>query len=302
MHPKLVLPVLKLRPGPVILNADDYGIAAGVTQGIYELAQAERISATSAIVTLPRWAEDARRLTALRGKIAIGLHVNLTLGKPLGAMAKLAPGGVLPTVGELLRRALKREIDYAEIAAEVTRQLEAFEREAGFPPDHIDSHQHVHVLPGVRRGLLAALVARFPGPKPLLRDPGDRMFSICARGGEMAKAFGIAALAAGFKFQARRLGFPTNNGFSGFSAFDTDRMYEIELAGAMRLTGAGHILMCHPGFPDAELRALDPVVERRGQEQEALRINPELPKRIWHPERGAADGPLAWGRVFGHGA
>ncbi len=302
MRPTLVLPVLKLRPGPVILNADDYGIAAGVTQGIYELALAERISATSAIVTLPRWAEDARRLEALRGKIAIGLHLNLTLGIPLGPMPKLAPDGVLPAVGELVKRALKREIDPHEIAAEVTRQLAAFELAAGFPPDHIDGHQHVHVLPGVRHGLLAALGARFPGPKPLLRDPCDRMFSICGRGGEMAKAFGIAALSVGFKFQARRLGFPTNNGFSGFSSFDTDRMYEIELAGAMRMTAAGHIVMCHPGFPDAELRALDPVVERRGQEQEAIRINPELPKRIWHPERGTAAGPLAWGRVFGHDA
>ncbi len=297
--------MLKLRPGPVILNADDYGIAAGVSQGIYELADAGRISATSAIVTLPRWATDARRLKALRPKIAIGLHINLTLGKPLGPMPKLAPDNVLPTVGVLVQRALKRAIDPLEIETEVTRQVALFEREAGFAPDHVDGHQHVHVLPGVRRGVLASLAAWFPGQKPLLRDPCDRMFSICGRGGEMAKAFGIAALSLGFKFQARRLGFPTNNGFSGFSSFDPERMYEIELAGAMRMTAAGHIVMCHPGYADEELRALDPVVERRGQELEAIRVNPELPNRIWRPERVTADrpdAPLAWGKVFGHGA
>lgn len=297
--------MLKLRPGPVILNADDYGMAAGVSQGIYELADAGRISATSAIVTLPRWAEDARRLRALRPKIAIGLHLNLTLGRPLGSMPKLAPDGVLPAVGALVQRALKREIDQLEIEAEVTRQTALFEREAGFPPDHVDGHQHVHVVPGVRRAVLAALTRWFPAQKPLLRDPSDRMFSICGRGGEMAKAFGVAALATGFKFQARRLGFPTNNGFSGFSSFDPERMYEIELAGAMRMTAAGHIVMCHPGYPDEQLRALDPVVERRALELEAISINPELPNRIWRPERDTTDGqgaPLAWGKVFGHGA
>ena len=62
-------------PGNLILCADDYGLAAGVTQGILELADAGRISATSAIVTFPRWAEDAPRLGPVREKISIGLRL-----------------------------------------------------------------------------------------------------------------------------------------------------------------------------------------------------------------------------------
>ncbi|KAB2849833.1 MAG: ChbG/HpnK family deacetylase, partial [Hyphomicrobiaceae bacterium] len=49
----------------VLLCADDYAISAGVSRGIAELAEARRISAASAIVTLPRWVDDGPALAAL---------------------------------------------------------------------------------------------------------------------------------------------------------------------------------------------------------------------------------------------
>lgn len=284
----------RLIPGPVILTADDYGLAAGVSQGILELADASRISALSAIVTLPRWPEDAARLASVRAKVSVGLHLNLTLGRPLGAMPRLAPDGRLPAIGTLVRRAVMRDIDRGEIRAEVVRQLEAFERHAGCKPDHVDGHQHAHALPLVRGAVLDALETFYGKARPLVRDPGDRAISIATRGGEMAKAYGIAALAAGFRLQALWRGFPVNHGFSGFSAFDTSRLYEVELASAMRSTGLGHVLMCHPGYPDAELAGLDPVVERRMAELEALCINPEMPHRIWRPERRPGEPIVDW--------
>lgn len=292
--------MFRLRPGPVILNADDYGLAEGVSRGILELAEAGRISAFSAMTTFPRWRDDAKRLAAVRARTAIGLHLNFTVGRPLGPMPVLAPDGHLPSAAALMRQILARRIDPSEIRDEVLRQLAAFQREAGFMPDHVDGHQHMHAMPLVRRGVLGALSEAFTGPlKPLIRDPGDRAFSIAGRGGEMAKAFTVAGITYGFAFLAHRRGFPVNRGFSGYSAFDTERSYDIEVASAMRLTGAGHILMCHPGHPDAELAALDPVVARRGQELESLRTNPELPSRIWRPERDLETGAIDWRRLVG---
>ena len=43
--------------------------------------------------------------------------------------------------------------------------------------------------------------------------------------------------------------------------------------------------MCHPGHPDAELATLDPVVNRRRMEYDALMANPALMARIWRPAR-----------------
>ena len=288
-------------PGPVILCADDYGLAAGVSRGIIQLAEAGRISATSALVTFPRWPEDARRLADIRPKVAIGLHINLTLGQPLGPMPGLASDGMLPSVDAVVRKSLLRRIEPEEIRAEVGRQLDRFERETGFPPDHIDGHQHVHALPGVRLGVLAALAARFGVDKPLIRDPSDRVAAILQRGGERGKALAIAALSRGFGTAARAGGFPVNRGFSGFSAFDASRPYTAELTAALRIAGTGHIVMCHPGDPDEELRRLDPVVERRGQELAVLRDNPELRGRIWRPDRGPAGGSIDWEKALGHG-
>lgn len=292
--------MFRLRPGPVILCADDYAMSAGVTQGIYELAEGRRISALSAVTTLPRWREDARRLQAVRDKVSVGLHLNFTVGAPLGPMPRLAPEGRLPPPGALLRKIASRAIDWEEVRAETLRQVEAFERETGFKPDHVDGHQHMHAMPIMRRGVLQALSDAFPGPsKPLVRDPGDRAYSIAGRGGEMAKAFMAAGATYGLKFLARRRGFPVNRGFSGFSQFDTSRLYDIEIAAALRMTGAGHMVMCHPGYPDAEIAALDPVVERRGQELETLKTNPELPHRIWRPERDPDTGLIDWRWIVG---
>ena len=278
----------------VILCADDYGLSPGVSRAIRELAAGGRLSATSAIVTLDRWPEDARELPAIRDRIAIGLHVNLTLGAPLGTMPTVARDGRLPKLGRLLALALTGRIDGKEISAEVARQLARFESELGFAPDHIDGHQHVHALPGIRQGVLAALAARFPGGGPLLRDPADRASRILARGSAVGKALLIGLLSSGFAGAARARGFAVNASFAGASSFDRDKPYAKELAAALTAPSERHLIMCHPGHPDAALAKTDPVVGRREDEYDAIARFPDLPALLWRPVRGKDGPPVAW--------
>ena len=95
----------------IILCADDYGISGGVSRGILELCEAGRLSATSAMVTFERWQQDAARLGPIRATTALGLHLNLTLGRPLldqaGATHLDQEGRLLP-IGTLIRRAAFR--------------------------------------------------------------------------------------------------------------------------------------------------------------------------------------------------
>lgn len=278
----------------VILTADDYAISAGVSRGIAELAVRGRLSATSAMVTFAGWAEEAARLARLRDRISVGLHLNLTVGAPLGPMPSLAPDGRLPSIAALTRAALLGRIDVAEIEAEATRQLTRFIDEVGHPPDHVDGHQHAHALPSVRHGVLAA-VARCCSPTlPLLRDPADRLAPIARRGSNVGKALALAALGRGFARAAQRAGLPVNDGFSGFSAFDERIDYASELATALTATGGLHILMCHPGHVDAQLAERDPVTARREQELAALMAYPDLEARIWHPTRTSDGPPVDW--------
>ena len=286
---------------PVILCADDYGMSSGVSRGILELAQARRISATSAIVTLDRWAQDGPVLRSVRDRISIGLHLNLTVGRPLGPMPRLAPDGGLPSIGTLVKAAVCGRLDKAEIETEVLRQIDRFIAVAGFIPDHIDGHQHVQVLPTVRSALVAVVNRRLRDPLPLVRDPADDPRRILRRKGEMVKALGVAALSLGFGALLRRNGIPTNRGFSGFSAFDEETDYALELRTAATTVGPAHILMCHPGYPDEELAGLDPVVDRRAQESATLLGEPGLLDLIWHANRSLDGPPIDWNQASFNG-
>jgi hypothetical protein len=55
--------------------------------------------------------------------------------------------------------------------------------------------------------------------------------------------------------------------------------------------------MCHPGHPDAELAAIDPVTDRRREELDAIRAEAGLVQRIWRPERDRGGAPVDWTRA-----
>jgi chitin disaccharide deacetylase len=249
----------------VVLCADDFALTEGVSRAILDLAQAGRVSATSAMTSRPWWPRLAPALREFDGRLAVGLHLNLTLGAPLGAMPRLAPGGVFPDLSRVLRQALLGRLSRGEIGSEIDRQLTALETALGRPPDFVDGHQHVHVLPGIRAELLAALERR--GWRGVwLRDPSDRPGAILTRRVAIGKALTVRALASGFAQAARTAGFAVNDGFSGFSAFDPAGDVAADFARAFESLGPRPVVMCHPGHVDAELAALDPVVATRERE------------------------------------
>lgn len=245
-------------------------MSAGISRAILRLARAGRLSATSAMTTL---SPCARFAPALRETgLAVGLHLNLTAGRPLGPMPSLAPGGALPPLGPLMRRALAGRLPEGEVADEIARQLDAFEAAFGRAPDFVDGHQHVHVLPGVRPALLAALARRGPtsrrgdgeGRGVWLRDPSERLGALLRRPAA-SKALVATTLAHGLARDAARAGLAVNHGFSGFSAFPDDAAAVAEtVSRALASLGPAPVVMCHPGEAgDAELAGLDPVAAAR---------------------------------------
>jgi len=273
---------------PIILNADDFAMTRGISDGIVALAEARRLSSTSAVVTTAHWAADAPAILRLRPHFAVGLHLNLTFGKPLAPLPRLAPDGTLPAPEALIRRALAGCLDRLEIGAEIGRQLDRFREIAGHPPDFVDGHHHVHVLPGIRDALLVELKQRFPGGGPLLRDPSDRPASILKRKIARGKAMTAALLSVGFRRRAGAAGFSTNAGFSGFSTFG-EVAYAEEFPAFLMSPGARPIVMCHPGLADDELGSRDSIAARRPEEQAYLAARSDIPELIWHPARAAAE-------------
>jgi predicted glycoside hydrolase/deacetylase ChbG (UPF0249 family) len=250
----------------IAICADDYGLSHGVSVGILEAAEAGRVSAVSALVNGPRWPALGCELVGRDPDADVGLHFNLTLGGPLSRMPKFAPNGTFPQISEVVHASMRGKLPMDEIGAEIERQLDRFEAVMDRPPDFVDGHQHVHVLPYIRYALLGALRARGLAGNIWLRDAGDWPHRIIARRADVKKALAVRALATSYRRDARHYGFATNRGFSGFSDFNPSQDYAKRFATYLRARGGRHLVMCHPGHVDEELCELDPVTVTREQE------------------------------------
>jgi predicted glycoside hydrolase/deacetylase ChbG (UPF0249 family) len=220
----------------VVLCADDYALHPLVDEAVEQLALQGRLSATSCMTTSPRWKQAARRLPALRPRLSLGLHFNLTEGhgvQPaagIGAVIARAYGGALG--GRAMRDAWRR-------------QLDAFEDALGMAPDFIDGHQHVHQLPGVRAALMQELRQRY-GVDDL---PWVRSTAPAGQLWRDPKA-AIIALLGGWTTtrRLRRQGVPHNPGFGGVYGFDqpTPEGYGHHMAQWLAQLAPGSLMRCHP--------------------------------------------------------
>jgi predicted glycoside hydrolase/deacetylase ChbG (UPF0249 family) len=249
------------------LCADDFALSPGVSRGILDALGAGRLSATSAMTTRPSWPISAREVRQYKDRADIGLHLNLTLGSPLGPMPAFAASGRFPEMAKVVKYALRTKLPETEIGQEISRQINQFCDHFGAAPAFVDGHHHVQILPQVRTQLFACLEAKGLSGKIWLRDSSDRLSRILWRGpGELKRSLGVAWLAKGFAKEATARGFITNDGFAGFSAFRPERDYALDFARYLRAPGKRHLIMCHPGYCDEELLAADPVTLSRERE------------------------------------
>ncbi|CAA9261187.1 MAG: Cellobiose phosphotransferase system YdjC-like protein [uncultured Acidimicrobiales bacterium] len=126
----------------VVVNADDFGLTSGVNRAVVEAHVRGIVTSTTAMVRQPAAAEAAG-LALAHPALGVGLHVDL------GEWAFVDGGWV----------ALYDRVDADDagaVAAEVDRQVERFSALFGRPPDHLDSHQHVHDSSPVREVVDAA--------------------------------------------------------------------------------------------------------------------------------------------------
>lgn len=119
------------RTRTLIVNADDFGLSAGVNAGIIEAHQRGIVTSTSMMVRMPG-APAAAELVRPLPSLAVGLHLDLAQWDY--------------EAGEW-RAAYERcdGDDPAAVESECRAQLEAFRRLLGVDPTHLDSHQHVHM-------------------------------------------------------------------------------------------------------------------------------------------------------------
>lgn len=251
------------------LCADDYGMSPAVGRAIRDLIARGRLNATSVMVTAPAFSRDeARALDAVVSpglRALVGLHFTLTapFSPASGRYRPLSGDGTFESLKRTFALGLQRRLDRGALEAEAHSQLAAFKAAFGRPPDFVDGHQHVQLLPQVGDAVLAVMKLMAPGAfirqcgrrTPLWRRWGDR------------KGLLLDVLSARLRRHCARLGIATNPGFAGTYDFTRVATYgEALFRSFLQDLPDGGLIMCHPGFVDPELQRLDPLTTMRERE------------------------------------
>jgi chitin disaccharide deacetylase len=110
----------------LIVNADDFGVCAGVNRGIVEAHRRGIVTSASLMVGMPG-SEEAARLARECPALSVGLHVRFGDG----------------------RREPADLTDTAACRESMDAQFIRFTELVGRRPTHLDSHHHVHTHPSL---------------------------------------------------------------------------------------------------------------------------------------------------------
>ncbi len=125
----------------LVINGDDFGYTKGVCDGIVEGFEKGILRSTTALVN-GKEIEYAARLAKEHPNLGVGLHLNLTLGKPLTKNKTLTAEDGNFYKGR--KTIWTKDPDYEEIYQEWKAQIEKFIEVFGKLPTHLDSHHSVH--------------------------------------------------------------------------------------------------------------------------------------------------------------
>ncbi len=226
----------------LIVNADDLGIHPARNRGIAEAARAGVVTSVSLIANLEGF-DDAVALLRTMPPVDVGLHLNLSEGRPLGEGHRtlVGPDGRFPGKTEARRRASSGELDAGEITSECNSQWARVFR-AARQVTHVDGHQHIHVY-----GTVAEDLSHFLHPSHWTRlpaEPGDSSEDLPpARRAQIEEYRELAERARGMFATA---GLRVTDHFRGLAL--SGRMTPERLAALVRALPEGTTeLMVHPG-------------------------------------------------------
>ncbi len=148
----------------LIINSDDYGLNKSINRAIILAAKERTINSTS---VLANYLENEKDIDDLKHhNLYVGLHANLTTGISINKK----PNGLTLTndvnhffkLPIFLLRYFLFFFNHSEIQDEFEQQILKL-KSKGIKISHIDSHQHIHLLPGIWRIInLLALKYQIP--------------------------------------------------------------------------------------------------------------------------------------------
>jgi hopanoid biosynthesis associated protein HpnK len=246
----------------LIVNADDFGLTAGVNRGIVEAHTGGIVTSTTLMANSAAF-DDAVRLARSNPKLSVGCHLVLVDGSPLLGADKV-PSLIDPAdhahfrqdISSFAVRALSGRLNPKEIEAEATAQIQKLQS-AGIQVSHIDTHKHTQMFPQVLRPLLRA--AKACGVRAVRNPFGWMAFSWIANRPKLWQRYGqvklLNLLAGKFRRAVADSGMATTDGSVGIVATGAldDRMIHFILE---TLPEGTWEFVTHPGYNDADLAGI----------------------------------------------
>jgi predicted glycoside hydrolase/deacetylase ChbG (UPF0249 family) len=234
----------------LLVVADDLGLTPGVNAGIATAFRDGILTSASLLSNTPHLRGTLALVRELPG-LKVGIHLSLVGGRPVLPPERIP--SLVPRGGrfrESWRRFLPAwaagRIDVEQVRAEWRAQI-ALAVDAGIHPSHLDSHQHLHLLPALLRASLD-LAREFGIPR--LRLP-------------RATGAPPPGTPAGRRLLRRALSRLSRAPLPGGGIHACDHFFGIAetghldlpalLATLRRIPEGTSELVCHPGHPDPEL-------------------------------------------------
>lgn len=264
----------------LIVNADDFGMTAGVNRAVIEAHARGIVTSTTVMANMPAF-DDAVQLAKAHPSLGVGLHFNITQGSPVAEASRVSSllnprGEFFGTSTALLRQMLMGRLRVTDIEIELRAQIEKA-LQAGLRLTHVDSHKHFHALP-----LVGEVIARVIGDYGIhaVRLPREQWrFPRQNRSAKLLKqslgALALAQLCRWSESKLRRAGVKTSDAFFGVTQTGFwSKSWLLDLIATLP-EGVSE-LMTHPGYDDAELRRANTrLLESRATEFSLL-TDPEI--------------------------
>ncbi|UCH79312.1 MAG: ChbG/HpnK family deacetylase [Candidatus Coatesbacteria bacterium] len=238
----------------LIVSADDFGASAAINRGVARACR-EGIVTSASLMAGGEAFEEALALVDDLPQLGVGAHLTLVAGRavlpPARAPTLVSGDGSLPAeAGAFARSFFGGKITLADVRAELGAQLARL-LAAGVRLTHLDSHQHLHHLPGV--AAVVAELAREFGVRAArlgrcrLRPRGPRWWG---------RQLGLRFAAEAFGRLARRAGLRTPDGLVGHAW--AGRLKADRLTAVMaELPPGTWELICHPAEAGTEAEAAE---------------------------------------------
>ncbi len=263
--------------GRLILNADDFGLTAGVNRAIIELHRAGVLTSTT-LMAKAAATDEAIEMALATPTLGVGCHVVLVDGEPVLSPKELATivdprtCRFQPTLAAFLKVLFTGRISFSQIETETAAQI-ALLQSRGLRLTHIDTHKHTHIFPAVLRPVLRA--AKAAGIHAV-RNPFEPSWSLRATHGapliRQVEVRLLRLLEPAFRRIVAEEGFTTTDGALGVLATGTTNA--ATLASLLCNLPAGTWeLVTHPGYNDADLaRVHTRLLASREAERQALSV------------------------------